>query len=126
MSNGLRLNSSTSVGGLGTQSFTVVDAGPYVCEVNFTIPYRAVGSQGDSSSTVGASDLSIVVNQDDGGGDDAMLTIENPSSSQPSMAGKVNLYCAAGDIISVVLSSSAVADNARNAVKGIVNLYQGE
>lgn len=49
-----------------------------------------------------------------------------PTPTQPSMGGSVVVQCAASDVITVVLSSLSDADNALNAVKTVVNLFQGE
>lgn len=49
-----------------------------------------------------------------------------PSPTQPIMGGSVRISASASDVLSVVLSSLSTADNALNAVKTIVNLYQGE
>lgn len=124
--NSLSSIASTVVGGLGTQTYNVVTAGLYTCAVNFTIPYQASGSSADSAHPVGGSSLQIVVNQDTGGGPVAKLTLSSPSPTQPSMGGSVRLQCSAGDVITVVLSSAAVVDNAANAIKGTVNIYLGE
>jgi hypothetical protein len=48
-----------------------------------------------------------------------------PSPTQPILGGNVSFQATAGDVVSVVLSSSSAADSALNAVKSIVNLYQG-
>lgn len=126
--NSLQVNTSTPVGGLGTQTFNVLVAGLYTCQVRFTIPY--VTGSSDNSDTAAdspdASDLSIVVNLDTGGGPVAKLTLNNPTPTQPSMSGSVQMECDEGDVITVVLSSSAAADNRKNAVKGIINLFQGQ
>ncbi len=118
---------STPFCGLGTQTFTIVTAGFYTCAIQCTIPY--VTGTSDNSDTAAdspfASALSIVVNQDTGGGPVAKLTLSSPTPTQPSLSGSVRMQCAAGDIITVVTSSSAASDNARNAVKGIINLYFG-
>jgi hypothetical protein len=50
----------------------------------------------------------------------------NPSPTQAIMGGSVRVQAVANDVLSVVLSSLSTADNALNAVKTIVNLYQGE
>lgn len=124
MANGLALNTSTVVGGLGTQTFTVTVAGLYTVDVKFFIPYNPAGSS--SSSTAAAlSALSVVVNQDTGGGPVAKLTTPAPSANQPLVNGKVVLSCSVGDVITVVLTSANAADAALNAVKGFVNLFQG-
>jgi hypothetical protein len=116
------LNTSTVFAGLGTNTFTVVTPGLYTVAFTSTIPYRAAGSSLDSSSTAGGSSLQVVVNLN---GSPA-LTIGSPSPTQPSLGGSVHLQCAASDVITVVLSSAAAADNALNAVKTIINLFQGE
>lgn len=48
-----------------------------------------------------------------------------PSPTQPIMGGSVVIAATAADIINVTLTSLSDADNALNAVKTIVNLYQG-
>lgn len=126
MANSLQLNVSTPVCGLGTQTFTVVTAGLYTCAVNFTIPYVPAGSSANSASVVGQSGLQIVVNQN---GSPALTlggSATNPTPSQPSLGGSVRIQASAADTITVVLSSSNAVDAALNAVKGTVNLYQGE
>lgn len=129
MANAFQLNTSTVVGGLGTQTYTVpagVATQLYTLAVNFTIPYRASGMPGDSTSTVGQSGLQIVVNKNGS----ASLTLggaaTNPTPTQPSLAGSVRLSLAAGDVVTVVLSSSSAVDAVPNAVKGTINFYQGE
>ncbi len=127
MANGLPLNSSSVFGGLGTATFTVVTAGLYTVSFTSSIPF--VTGTSDNSDTAAdspfASGLSVVVNQDTGGGPVAKLTVASPAPTQQSMGGSVHLSCAAADVITVVMSSSAVADAAPNAVKTIINLYQG-
>lgn len=48
-----------------------------------------------------------------------------PTATQPVMGGSVVVSCSVSDVLSVVLSSLSSADNALNAVKTVVNLYQG-
>lgn len=50
----------------------------------------------------------------------------SPSPTQPIMGGSVVVQAAVNDVLSIVLSSLSAADSALNAVKSIVNLYQGE
>ncbi len=121
MANGLQLNQSTAIGGLETQTFVVAIAGNYTCSVNVSIPHIAAGSQYDSSSTVGTSELEIVVNLEG----DPLLTLDSPSTTQTFMGGSVQMVCEVGDEITIEFSSSAAADNQANAIKGMVNLYQG-
>jgi hypothetical protein len=35
------------------------------------------------------------------------------------------INCALNDVITVVLSSAATVDNMANAIKGIINIFQG-
>lgn len=113
---------STPVVGLATQTFNIVTDGFYTCQVRFTIPYRASGMPGGSDITTGGSSLQILVKQ----GATTRLTLANPTPTQPSMSGSVVMQCVAGDVITVVPSSAAAADNELNAVKGIINLFFGE
>ncbi len=122
MANGLQLNNSTVFAGLGTASYTVVTSGLYTVEFKATIPYRAAGTAGYSDNTTGASALQVVVNLNGS----PVLTVANPSSNQPLVGGVVSIGCVATDVITVVLTSSAVADAAPNAVKTTINLFQGE
>lgn len=124
MANGLQLNTATVFAGLGTSTFTVTsaNAGLLTCQIKSTIPCIAAGSSANSSVTTGGSGLSIVVNKNGS----PILTIANPSPTQPLMGGSVSAQFAATDVITVVLSSSAVADAGLNAIKSIINLYQGE
>lgn len=49
-----------------------------------------------------------------------------PSSTQPLMGGSAIISASAADVITVVLSSLSDADAGLNAVKSIMNVYQGE
>jgi hypothetical protein len=120
--NSLQFNTSTVFAGLGTSTFTVTTTGLYTVAFTSSIPYQAAGGQGDSTTVSGGSSLQVVVNQNGS----AKLTVGSPSPYQASMGGSVHLQCTAGDVITVVMSSSAAADNALNAVKSIINLFQGE
>ncbi len=55
----------------------------------------------------------------------SILALNQPSPSQPSLSGSASVQATAGDTLTVVLASLATADNALNAVKGIINIYQG-
>lgn len=121
--NSFNINTSTVVAGLGTQTCNVATAGTYTLACSFTIPYIASGSSNNSTVTTGGSSLQIVVNQNGS----PVLTIAAPvSPTTPITAGSVRILCAVNDVITVVLSSAAVVDNAPNAIKGTINFYQGE
>lgn len=95
--------------GLGTISVTVPYAGCYFAAGQFTIPTITGGA--------GASSLVITVNQ-------------NGSAVYTGQAGAQGFYthlsCAADDVISFVLSSSASVDAVNNAVKGVYSVGQGQ
>lgn len=123
MANTLQLNNGTAVGGLGTQTYTIVTTGTYSVEFNIGIPF-VTGTSDNSDTAADSSDasaLSVVVNNNGS----PVLTVASPAPTQPFVAGKVTFTGTAGQDITVVLTSSAVADNKLNAIKGVVNLYQG-
>lgn len=78
----------------------------------------AVGTAGDFGSTSG---LVIKVYNDD----TLVLALSEPSSNQATMAGAITTPVAAGDDITVVISSLSDVDLVANAVKGVINVFQG-
>lgn len=68
------------------------------------------------------SGLDVVVSQ----GSIVLARVGYPSPTQPILGGSVRIQASAADVITVVLSSLSTADAALNAVKSIINLYQGE
>lgn len=52
-------------------------------------------------------------------------TVAFPSPTQPYINGRASMAVTSGNDVSLVLSSLSDADNALNAVKTIVNFYQG-
>lgn len=125
--NSLQLNSSTPFAGLGTATFNVLTAGLYTVDCQSTIPYNASGNslRTDQTSPF-ASALQIVINLNGG----PVLTVggasTNPTPTQPSLGGRTVILCAASDVITVVLSSANAVDATPNAVKSIINVFQGE
>ncbi len=67
------------------------------------------------------SGLNIVVSN----GTTVLARYGNPSPTQPIMGGSTRFAATAADVITVVTSSLSTADADLNAVKGIINLYQG-
>ncbi len=57
--------------------------------------------------------------------DTVLASYGNPSSTQPIMGGSVVIDADEGDVISIVFSSLSPADQAKNVVKSIVNLFEG-
>lgn len=126
MANSLALGAQ-SVVGLGTFSYTVVTAGLYTLGCKSTLPYEQ-GTYNNSSVTPGvASALQIVLSQT--GSVSSSVTIggaaTNPTPTQPSIGTNLRINAAAGDVLSVVLSSANAIDSVPNNVKSAVNLYQG-
>lgn len=121
----IQLNSSTIFAGLGTATFTVVTTGLYTAAFTATIPYTPAGTSNNSAAAA-PSALSVVINQDTGGGPVAKLTVASPGATQPIVGGKVVLSCTAGDVITYVLTSANTADNQLNSIKTTINFYQGE
>lgn len=120
--NSMNLNSSVPFSGLGTLTFNVLVDGNYQVEVQSTIPNLLGGSAYDSSSTVGGSGLSIVVNNNGS----PLYTMSAPTPSQKAMGGSIRFHCVATDVITVVFSSSDDDDYKKNynAVQSVVNLFQ--
>lgn len=52
-------------------------------------------------------------------------TVAFPSPTQPFLSGRASMAVTSGNDVDLVLSSLSSADNAANAVKTIVNFYQG-
>lgn len=68
------------------------------------------------------SGLDVVLKQ----GSTVLARYGFPSPTQPIMGGSVIVQASAADVLTIVLSSLSTADAGLNAVKTIVNLYQGE
>jgi hypothetical protein len=113
MPNQLQMEVGGPVAGLGTFSYTITqaDAGLVTLGIKTTLPLN--------------SGLLTVVNQNA----TPRLTfggaVTNPTPTQISTGSSVRMQCVAGDVISLVLSSSALADQIPNAVKSVVTLYKG-
>lgn len=81
----------------------------------------ATSSPVGSYGTPAASGLVVVLNH----GSTVLGTYAFPTPTQPIMGGYATFTATAGDTITVVLSSLSTADAGLNAVKTIVNLFQG-
>lgn len=126
MANSLALGASNQIAGLGTFIGTVTTAGFYSVQVQSTIPHDSGSSLNSAQSSSQASALQIVVKQNAS----TMLTAggsaTNPTPSQATLGGSVDLQCVAGDTISVILSSANAIDNQPNTVKTVANvIYNG-
>lgn len=74
-----------------------------------------------SYGTPAISGLDVVISQNS----TVLARYGSPSPTQPILGGSVVVQAVANDVITVVLSSLSTADAAANAVKTIVNLFQG-
>ncbi len=55
-----------------------------------------------------------------------IATYAFPTATQPLIGGSAVISCSAADTISFVIASNSAADSGLNAVKSILNVYQGE
>lgn len=94
------------ISGLGTSTMSVASARPYALTGSLSLPGI---SKGDTAN----SQVVTVIKQ-------------NASTIFTSTAGaeglNLTIYTAAGDVISVITSSSAAIDKSLNVVKGVFSL----
>ena len=100
------LNQSTPFAGLGTSTFTASAAGEYTVRVTSTLPT--------------GSELSTVVNYN---GSPVYSIGGGSGNLGPSLAGEWTQQCAAGDTLSIVLSSALALDAEPNAVTSTINVF---
>ncbi len=100
----------------GTLTAAANGAGGSSAGASFSV--TAAGSYGAPAM----SGLNVVISN----GSTVLATYGFPSPTQPLMGGSVRIAATAADVLTVVLSSLSTADSALNAVKSIINLYQGE
>lgn len=127
--NSLQYNLSQPWAGLGTATLNIVTAGLYTLGINCTIPCNPPGStSGNSASTTGQSGLTITATNVTTSTTIMTLggSLANPTPTQPSLSGKAQFTAAAGDVITVAFTSANAVDAVPNAVKAIINIYQGE
>ncbi len=103
----------------GTLTAVANGAGGSSAGASFSV--TAAGSYG----TPAMSGLNVVV-YGGAAGTTALAYYGFPSPTQPILGGSLRISATAADIINVTLSSLSTADAALNAVKTIINLYQGE
>ena|SRR5271170_2009851 len=106
--------SSSPFTGLGTQTYNVLTTGTYTCQVFCAIPW-------DVNNAAWASALQIVINNNG----TPVQTVNSPAPSQASMYCTQTFAATAGTTITVVLTSSAAADNMPNTIHGIMNVFAG-
>lgn len=99
----------------GTLTAAANGAGGSSAAASFSV--TAAGSYGVPA----ISGLNVVIYQ----GSTALAYYGFPSPTQPILGGSVRIQASASDVLTIVFSSLSTADAAPNAVKSIVNLYQG-
>lgn len=116
--------------------YVVASAGTSGHLILRNIQYGAATDAANGSASYGASfsitqgsygvpavsGLDVVLKQ----GSTVLARYGFPTPTQPIMGGSVLIQASAADVLSVVISSLSEADAALNAVKTIVNLFQGE
>lgn len=102
-------------------TLTAVANGAGGSSAGATFSVTAAGSYGEPAM----SGLNVVI-YGGAAGTTVLATYGFPSPTQPIMGGSVRIQATAADILNVTLSSLSTADAGLNAVKSIINLYQGE
>lgn len=115
---------TASAGASGHLILTNKQYGAVTAAANGTASYGASFSvtQAGSNGTPAVSQFSVTIKKNS----TVQAVYGFPSPTQQIMGGSVVVSCAASDTISVVMASNSDADNALNACKTIINLYQGE
>ncbi len=103
---------------LNPGTLTAVANGAGGASAGATFSVTTTGSYGSPAM----SGLNIVVNQ----GSTVITRSGFPSPTQPILGANCRIQAAAADVLTVVFSSLSEADAGLNAVKAIINLYQGE
>lgn len=113
-----------TAGTSGHLILTNTQYGSLTAAANGTASYGASFSvtQAGSDGVPAASGLSIVIKQNS----TVKATYAFPSPTQPIMGGSVTINASVSDTVSIILASNSTADAGLNAVKTIMNLYQGE
>jgi hypothetical protein len=113
MSTLLNTDQAQPFSGLGTWTFTVVTAGQYTLSCQATLPL--------------GSNLQIVLAQTGSASNSVTVggSSTNPSATQPALGTSTKFQCAAGDVLTVTLTSSNAVDSLPNGVSGTINLFLG-
>lgn len=112
-----------SAGASGHLIVTNIQPGDSTDAANGTASYGASFSITQGSFGVPAmSGLHVTIKQ----GSTILATYGQPSPTQAILGGSVLVQAAANDVLTIIFASLSVADSALNAVKSIVNLFQGE
>lgn len=103
------MRSYTTLNGLQTSSYPVIKAGPYAITTRTTMQY--------------GSGVVVTTTQSGSATTSYTIMLTSPVSSDNQLTGKFN--CAAGDLITVSISSSAAADQPPIDLQTTINIRQG-
>jgi hypothetical protein len=112
MTSVLQPESTQVISGLGTYAITVPRAGNYTLGCSCTIPLNS-GLQIQLSQSGGTSVTKTI------GGSSA-----NPTPTQQILGTSYQFECAASDVLTVALTSSAAADQLANAIQGTITVFR--
>ncbi len=103
------MRASTTLNGLQTSSYTATNPGPYNITTRTTMQY--------------GSGVVVTATQSGSATTSYTMQVTSPVSSDNQMTGKFN--CAAGDLITVAISSSASVDQPPVDLQTTINIRQG-
>jgi len=112
---------TASAGASGHVILTTLQYGDETNAANGTASPGFSYSVTQAGSGGSGSELEVQIKQNS----TVLATYGVPTPSQPIMGGGVEIQAAANDVITVILSSLSIVDNLPNAVKTIINLFQG-
>lgn len=103
------MRSYSTLNGLQTSSYTATQAGPYSITTRTTMQY--------------GSGVVVTATQSGSATTSYTIALTSPLSSDNQLTGRFN--CAAGDLITAAISSTAPADQPPAILKTQVNIRQG-
>lgn len=113
-------NQNITTGGLGVvATYTALQNGPYRLQVGCFPPYDDVGST--NTQTTEASSLMFTIAQNG----TTVYTSLPPSRFQRLLGFQTDVTCSVGDVLTFVCTSSAPADQLRNAIKTNISISTG-
>lgn len=115
---------TASAGASGHLILTNIQYGACTAAANGTASYGASFSvtQAGSFGVPAASGFNVTLKKNS----TVLATYGFPTPTQPTLGGSVTTSCSASDVLSVVMASTSDADAGLNAVKTIINVFQGD
>jgi hypothetical protein len=116
----MAMNQNITTGGLGVvATYTAGQAGPYRCQVGCFPPYNDVGSTATNPPNTSALVFTIAQNGT------TVYTAPAATQDTRSIGFQTDITCAVGDVLTFVCTSSAPADQLRNAIKTNISISTG-